>query len=76
MYTKMFSLAINFFDEFGLERLTEHEKPLNEMSSDCKNSLTKSELLLKEGYDRVETIWEHFETSPKRPGIVNIACEG
>ena len=32
----MFSLAIDFLDEFGLERLTEPEKPLNEMSSDCK----------------------------------------
>ena len=32
----MFSLAIDFFDEFGLEKLTEPEKPLNEMSSDCK----------------------------------------
>ena len=32
----MYSLAIDFFDEFGLERLTEPEKPLNEMSSDCK----------------------------------------
>ena len=43
----MFSLAIDFFDEFGLERLTEPEKPLNEMSSDCNNSLTKTELLLR-----------------------------
>ena len=34
--TAMFSLAIDFFDEFGLERLTEPEKPFNEMSSDCK----------------------------------------
>ena len=34
--TPIFSLAIDFFDEFGLERLTEPEKPLNEMSSDCK----------------------------------------
>ena len=25
----MFSLAIDFFDEFGLERLTEPKKPLN-----------------------------------------------
>ena len=32
----MFSLAIDFFDEFGLESLTEPEKPLNETSSDCK----------------------------------------
>ena len=35
----MFSLAIDFFDDFGLfglERLTEPEKPMNEMSSDCK----------------------------------------
>ena len=30
------SLSIDFFDEFGLERLTEPEKPFNEMSSDCK----------------------------------------
>ena len=29
----MFSLAIDFFDEFGLERLADTEKPLNEMSS-------------------------------------------
>ena len=39
MYTKIrrcFSLAIDFFDEFGLERVTEPEKPLNEMSSHCK----------------------------------------
>ena len=34
--TPMFSLAIDFFNEFGLQRLTEPEKPLNEMSSDCK----------------------------------------
>ena len=34
--TPMFSLAIDSFDKFGLERLTEPEKPLNEMSSDCK----------------------------------------
>ena len=40
------------------------------------NSLTKNELLLKPGYDRVEKIWKHFETSPQRPGVVNIACEG
>ena len=40
------------------------------------NSLTKNELLLKKGYDRVETIWKHLETSPQRPGVVNIACEG
>ena len=76
MYTKIrryFSLAIDFFDEFGLERFTEPEKPLNEMSSHC---LTKNELLLKKGYDRVETVWKHFETSPQRPGVVNIACEG
>ena len=32
--TPMFSLAIDFLDEFGHERLTEPEKPLNEMSSD------------------------------------------
>ena len=32
----MFSLAIDFFDEFGLQRLTESDKPLNEMSGDCK----------------------------------------
>ena len=32
----VFSLAIDFFDEFGLERLTEPEKPLNEMNSDFK----------------------------------------
>ena len=31
----MFSLAIHFFNEFGLERLTEPEKPLNEVNSDC-----------------------------------------
>ena len=39
MYIKIrrcFSLAIDFFDEFGLERFTEPEKPLNEMSSHCK----------------------------------------
>ena len=29
----MFSLAIDFCDEFGLEGLTEPEKPLNEMST-------------------------------------------
>ena len=40
----MFSLAIDFFDEFGLERLTEPEKPLNEMNSGCS---TKNELLLR-----------------------------
>ena len=34
--TPMFSLSIDFFDEYGLERLTQPEKPLNEMSSDCK----------------------------------------
>ena len=34
--TPMFSLAIDFFDEFGLERLTEPEKLLNEISSGCK----------------------------------------
>ena len=34
--TPMFSLPIDFFDEFGQERLTESKKPLNEMSSDCK----------------------------------------
>ena len=34
--TPMFSLAIHFFDEYGLERLTQPEKPLNEMSSDRK----------------------------------------
>ena len=28
------SLAIDFFDDFGLERFTEPEKPLNEMNSD------------------------------------------
>ena len=32
----MFSLAIDFFDESGLQRLAEPEKPLNEMNSDCK----------------------------------------
>ena len=36
--TPMFSLAIDFFDEFGLEKLTEPEKPLNETSSDLNNS--------------------------------------
>ena len=72
----MFSLAIDFFDEFGLEKLTEPEKPLNEMTVTVNNSLTKNELLLKKDYDRVETIWKHFETSPQRPGVVNIACEG
>ena len=39
MYTKIrrcSSLAIDFFNEFGLERLTEPEKPLNEMNSDFK----------------------------------------
>ena len=34
----MFSLAIDFFDEFDLEKLTEPEKPLNETSSDLNNS--------------------------------------
>ena len=34
--TLMFSLAIDFLDEFGLERLTEPEKPLNEMNSGFK----------------------------------------
>ena len=73
----MFSLAIDFFDKFGLERLTEPEKPLNEISSDCNNSLTKNELVLKKGYHRVkETIWKHLETSPQRPGVINLACEG
>ena len=39
MYTKIrrcSSLAVDFLDEFGLERLTELEKPLNEMNSDFK----------------------------------------
>ena len=39
MYTKIrrcSSSAIDFFDEFGLERLTEPEKPVNEMGSDFK----------------------------------------
>ena len=52
MYTKdspMFNLAIDFFDEFGLQRLTEPEKPLNEMSSDCKMSNDcKERALIKE----------------------------
>ena len=62
----MFSLAIDFFDEFGLQRLTEREKPLNEMSSDCKyGSLTKNELLLKKGYNLTPA-----------PRVINIACEG
>ena len=46
MYTKIrqcLVLAIDFFDEFGLERLTEPEKPLNEINSDW--------LLLKKGYN-------------------------
>ena len=74
MYTKIRRcLALDFFDKFGLERLNEPEKPLNEMSSDCNNSLTKSELLLKKGYDLVkETIWKHLETSLQRPGVTNI----
>ena len=39
MYTKIrqcSSLAIDLFDEFSLERLTEPEKPLNELNSDFK----------------------------------------
>ena len=32
----VFSLSIDFFDEFGLERLSELEKPLNVMNSDLK----------------------------------------
>ena len=40
MYTKisryLVLLAIDFFDEYGLERLTEPEKALNEMNSDFK----------------------------------------
>ena len=47
-FLSMFSLAIDFFDEFGLERLTEPEKPLNEMSSDCKLQLDKERALIKE----------------------------
>ena len=40
----MFSLAIDFFDD----RLTEPKKPLNEMSSDCKQQLDKEQALIKE----------------------------
>ena len=47
----MFSLEIDFFHEFGLARLTEPEKPLNEMSRTVNNSLTKNELLLKKVYN-------------------------
>ena len=73
----MFSLAIDFFDEFGLERLTEPGKSLSEISSDCKQQLDKERAIIKKGYDRVkETIWKHLETSPQRPGVINIACEG
>ena len=48
MYTKIrrcFSLAIDFFDEFGLERFIEPEKPLNEISRGppppCEQALRK-----------------------------------
>ena len=41
--TPMFSLAIDFFDEFGLQRLTELEKLLNELSIDCKKQLDKEQ---------------------------------
>ena len=35
MYRYMYTI-IDFLDEFGLERLTEPEKPLNEMNSGFK----------------------------------------
>ena len=55
----MFSLAIDFFDEFGLERLTEPEKPLN----DCRNnSSTKNELSLR----TVMTEYVHMEVGDPR----------
>ena len=73
----MFSLAIDLFDEFGLERLTESGKSLSEISSDCKQQHDKERAIIKKGYDRVkETIWKHLEISPQRPGVINIACEG
>ena len=64
----MFSIAIDFFDEFGLERLTEPEKPLNEMSSDFKLQLDKERALIKNGYDRVKeqtgSIWKPHPSAP------------
>ena len=73
----MFSLAIDFFDEFGLERLTEPEKPLNEMSSDCKYQLDK-----RTSSYQTKVITEQKQSEsiskphPSAPGVINIACEG
>ena len=65
----LFSLAIDFFDEFGLERLAEPEKPWNKWAVTVNNSLTKNELLLKKIYHRVK------EIGNQHPKVINIACE-
>ena len=59
-----FSLAIDFFDEFGLERLTEPENPLNEMNSDFDNRLDKERALIKEKLSLSKSIWKPHPSAP------------